>query len=93
MHSELSYGLSFAPKLQRVATIDLSGSHQPTPDPSFSLRHIDSGVLRPELWRRGLAGESPTKLELRGVDEEGGFDRLERRRDHRQDLVAVARGA
>ena len=36
MHSELSYGLSFAPKLQRVATIDLSGSHQPTPDPSFS---------------------------------------------------------
>jgi len=37
MHSELSYGLSFAPKLQRVAVIDLSGSHQPTPDPSFSL--------------------------------------------------------
>jgi len=36
MHSELSYGLSFAPKLQRVAVIDLSGSHQPTPDPSFS---------------------------------------------------------
>ena len=36
MHSELSYGLSFAPKLQRVATIDLAGSHQPTPDPSFS---------------------------------------------------------
>ena len=36
MHSELSYGLSFAHKLQRVATIDLSGSHQPTPDPSFS---------------------------------------------------------
>jgi len=39
MHSELSYGLSFAPKLQRVATIDLSGSHQPTPDPSFSLQY------------------------------------------------------
>jgi len=36
MHSELSYGLSFAPKLQRVEIIDLSGSHQPTPDPSFS---------------------------------------------------------
>jgi len=36
MHSELSYGLSFAPKLQRVGTIRLSGSHQPTPDPSFS---------------------------------------------------------
>ena len=36
MHSELSYGLSFAPKLQRVATMSLSGSHQPTPDPSFS---------------------------------------------------------
>ena len=31
MHSELSYGLSFAPKLQRVLGIDLSGSHQPTP--------------------------------------------------------------
>jgi len=38
MHSELSYGLSFAPKLQRVEIIDLSGSHQPTPDPSFSLQ-------------------------------------------------------
>jgi len=38
MHSELSYGLSFAPKLQRVATMSLSGSHQPTPDPSFSLQ-------------------------------------------------------
>ena len=37
MLSELSYGLSFAPKLQRVLGIDLSGSHQPTPDPSFSL--------------------------------------------------------
>ena len=37
MHSELSYGLSFAPKLQRVEIIDLSGSYQPTPDPSFSL--------------------------------------------------------
>jgi len=37
MHSELSYGLTFAPKLQRVGTIHLSGSHQPTPDPSFSL--------------------------------------------------------
>ena len=36
MHSELSYGLSFAPKLQRVASMRLSGSHQPTPDPSFS---------------------------------------------------------
>ena len=36
MHSELSYGLSFAPKLQRVGTIHLSGSDQPTPDPSFS---------------------------------------------------------
>jgi len=41
MHSELSYGLSFAPKLQRVAVIDLSGSHQPTPDPSFSLESIN----------------------------------------------------
>ena len=37
MHSELSYGLSFAPKLQRVASMSLSGSHQPTPDLSFSL--------------------------------------------------------
>jgi len=45
MHSELSYGLSFAPKLQRVAVIDLSGSHQPTPDPSFSL---DIQARRPE---------------------------------------------
>jgi len=44
MHSELSYGLSFAPKLQRVATIDLSGSHQPTPDPSFS--HIARNSVR-----------------------------------------------
>jgi len=39
MHSELSYGLSFASKLQRVATMHLSGSHQPTPDPSFSLQY------------------------------------------------------
>ena len=39
MHSELSYGLSFAPKLQRVAVMSLSGSHQPTPDPSFSLKY------------------------------------------------------
>ena len=48
MHSELSYGLSFAPKLQRVAVIDLSGSHQPTPDPSFSLagrRHTETDTL------------------------------------------------
>ena len=37
MHSELSYGLSFAPKLQRVGGIHISGSDQPTPDPSFSL--------------------------------------------------------
>ena len=38
MHSELSYGLSFAPKLQRVGGIHISGSDQPTPvpDPSFS---------------------------------------------------------
>ena len=39
MHSELSYGLSFASKLQRVATMRLSGSHQPTPDPSFSRKY------------------------------------------------------
>jgi len=44
MHSELSYGLSFAPKLQRVAVIDLSGSHQPTPDPSFS--HVFLGLKK-----------------------------------------------
>jgi len=37
MHTELSYGLSFAPKLQRVGGIHISGSDQPTPDPSFSL--------------------------------------------------------
>ena len=37
MHSELSYGLSFAPKLQLVGSIHISGSDQPTPDPSFSL--------------------------------------------------------
>jgi len=37
MHSELSYGLSFAPKLQRVGTgsIHIPGWDQPTPDPSF----------------------------------------------------------
>ena len=40
MHSELSYGLSFASKLQRVAIMRRSGSHQPTPDPSFSLRYM-----------------------------------------------------
>jgi len=37
MHSELSYGLSIAPKLQRVGSIHISGWDQPTPDPSFSL--------------------------------------------------------
>jgi len=42
MHSELSYGLSFAPKLQRVASMRLSGSHQPTPDPSFSQKYVHS---------------------------------------------------
>ena len=37
-HSELSYGygLSIAPKLQRVGSIHIPGSDQPTPDPSFS---------------------------------------------------------
>ena len=56
------------------------------------VRHIDAGVSRPEAWRRILAGESPTRLELRGMDAQGGGDRLECRRDQRQDLVAVARG-
>ena len=51
MHSELSYGLSFAPTLQRVAVIDLSGSHQPTPDPSFSL------VVERKLVGARFAGE------------------------------------
>ena len=37
MHSELSYGLSIAPKLQRVGSIHFPGWDQPTPDPSFSL--------------------------------------------------------
>jgi len=41
MHSELSYGLSFAPKLQRVGGIHISGSDQPTPDPSFSLWSVE----------------------------------------------------
>ena len=36
MHSVLSYGLSFAPKLQRVGSIHISGSDQPTPDPSLA---------------------------------------------------------
>ena len=45
MHSELSYGLSFAPKLQRVGTMSLSGSHQPTPDPSFSLMLPSQALL------------------------------------------------
>ena len=36
MHSELSYGLSIAPKLQRVGSIHIQGWDQPTPDPSFS---------------------------------------------------------
>jgi len=38
MHSELSYGLSIAPKLQRVGiSIHFPSWDQPTPDPSFSL--------------------------------------------------------
>ena len=45
MHSELSYGLSFAPKLQRVGVIHISGSDQPTPDPSFSQVSEDEGVV------------------------------------------------
>jgi len=57
MHSELSYGLSFAPKLQRVAVIDLSGSHQPTPDPSFSRRLI---ALR-------MDGDSPALRKIRPI--------------------------
>ena len=36
MHSELSYGLSIAPKLQRVGSIHFPGWDQPAPDPSFS---------------------------------------------------------
>ena len=36
MHSELSYGVSIAPKLQRVGSIHIPGWDQPTPDPSFS---------------------------------------------------------
>ena len=40
MHSELSYGLSIAPKLQRVGSIHILGWDQPTPDPSFSLIHV-----------------------------------------------------
>jgi len=55
------------------------------------VRHIDSGELRRELWHHVLSSESPTRLELRGVYELGG-DHLERRRDQRQDLVAVVRG-
>ena len=38
MHSELSYGLLIAPKLQRVGSIHIPGWDQPTPDPSFSLQ-------------------------------------------------------
>ena len=36
MHSELSYGLSIAPKLQRVGSIHFPGWDQPTPDRYFS---------------------------------------------------------
>jgi len=32
MHSELSYGLSIAPKLQHVGSLPLPGQDQPTPD-------------------------------------------------------------
>jgi len=51
MHSELSYGLSFAPKLQRVASMSLSGSHQPTPDPSFSLASICHAITEPPVTK------------------------------------------
>ena len=40
MHSELSYGLSIAPKLQRVGSIHFPGWDQPTPDPSFSQNEV-----------------------------------------------------
>ena len=66
MHSELSYGLSFAPKLQRVATIDLSGSHQPTPDPSFSrtcaivARHFLFDTATPPTRAGGLSEGPPS---------------------------------
>jgi len=36
MHSELSYGLSIAPKLQRVGSIHIPGWDPPPPAPSFS---------------------------------------------------------
>ena len=44
MHSELYYGLSFAPKLQRVGSIHIPGWDQPTPDPSFSHDNINIGA-------------------------------------------------
>jgi len=63
MHSELSYGLSFAPKLQRVGTIHLSGSDQPTPDPSFS--RAAATELRRRRCCDGAAQPSSVALILR----------------------------
>ena len=70
MHSELSYGLSIAPKLQRVGSIHFPGWDQPTPDRSFSLEGIrlivrkyqppwDSGIIQ-------LQGRLPKKSFLFG---------------------------
>jgi len=45
MHSELSYGLSFASKLQRVGSIHIPGWDQPTPDPSFSRTYLHRNLV------------------------------------------------
>jgi len=47
------YGLSFAPKLQRVGTIHLSGSDQPTPDPSFSPGFLESCICMLSMLHQG----------------------------------------
>ena len=41
MHYELSYGLSIAPKLQRIGSLPLPGQDQPTPDLDFSQQSSD----------------------------------------------------
>jgi len=47
MHSEFSYDLSIAPKLQRVGSIHIPGWDQPTPDPSFSPPASHLGAIMP----------------------------------------------
>ena len=69
MHSELSYGLSIAPKLQRVGSIHFPGWDQPTPDPSFS-RQLDIALLwlRAGCWLVFLVLDIFTDLSLGRFD-------------------------